>query len=96
MEVLKPLVKMKESKKHNVRPSLLSCKKAIMELLLISECNACVPGRKMNQYLFVKNLNKVTTALSKEEDDDANNEDNVSDVDGRSNAILQAIVELTQ
>ena len=75
---------------------LYCAKTSSMELPLISKCNAHVPGRKMNQDFFAKNLNKVTTALPKEEDGDDSNENNVSDTSGRSNSILQAIAELTQ
>ena len=37
--------------------------------------------------IFSKNLDKVTTSLSKEEDDGDNDEDNTSDAGGRSNDI---------
>ena len=68
----------------------------MMELLLISEYNAHAPRRKMSQDFFATNLNKVTIALSKEEDNDDNNEDNINDAGGRSDAIPQAVAEIAQ
>ena len=62
-----------------------------MELLLISECDVHVPGRKMSQDFFTKYLNKVTTYLSKEEDNDANNEDNISNAVGRSKLLYRLL-----
>ena len=54
-------------------------------------------SRKKNEsFFFAKNLNKVLTALSKKEDDDGNNKENVSDAGGRRNDTSHDITELTQ
>ena len=67
----------------------------MMELLIILECSKLAPGRKMNQKHFATNLNKVRTTLSKEEDEDENN-DHIGDTCGQSDDIANTVAELTR